>query len=93
LDVILLGELTNMLGSMSTDSDTKYEEIKSLLNTIDANLDSVVAVNTSHGVQEYSTAGSYTWTTPAGVYNIIVTAVGASGGGGGGKGGKVIIIW
>ena len=84
MDAILLGELTDILGSMSSDSDTKHEEIKSLLNTIDANVDSVLAANLNHGSQEYSAAGTYTWTCPEGVSEIYIIASGASGGGGGG---------
>ena len=88
MDALLLGELTDILGSLSTDSDTKHEEIKSLLNTIDANVDSLVANNTAHGSQTYSIAGSYTWTAPEGVNMVYVVATAGTGGGGGGAGGN-----
>ena len=88
MDAILLGELTDILGSMSTDSDTKHEEIKSLLNTIDTNVDSLVANNAAHGSQIYSTAGTYTWTAPEGVNMVYVVATAGTGGGGGGAGGN-----
>ena len=73
---------------MSTDSDTKHEEIKSLLNTIDANLDSVVAVNANHGSKIFSTAGTYSWNAPTGVNMVYIVATGGTGGGGGGSGGS-----
>lgn len=48
--------------------------------------------NTSHGLQQYTSAGSYTWTVPAGVNAVEVLVIGGGGAdyyGGGGAGGLV----
>ena len=49
-----------------------------------AKLNALLNQNSSHGSQTYSTAGTYTWTCPAGVSQVFVLATGGSGGGGGG---------
>ena len=54
-----------------------------------AKLNTLLAANTNHGSVSYSTAGTYTWTCPAGVSQVFVLATGGSGGGGGGGGGYV----
>jgi len=51
------------------------------------------AVSSVVGQQEYTTAGTYSWTCPAGVTSVSVVCVGAGGGGGdnsnGGSGGAL----
>lgn len=61
------------------------------------------AMPVCNGITAYQTAGSYTWTVPAGVTRVLVEAWGAGGGGGwsssgahgggGGAGGGAIKLW
>jgi hypothetical protein len=54
--------------------------------SIMAKLNALLNANLTHGMQTYSTAGSYTWVAPEGVGVVYVSLVGGGGGGGGGAG-------
>ena len=100
MDVIVLDELSNKIEELGDMQISAIDEVKSVLDTIVDNvkinntmsktgvisqkLSYLIFENESHGEIEYSTAGTYTWTAPEGVYSIHVIASGAGGGGGGG---------
>lgn len=48
----------------------------------------LIQQNEVHGMQEYKTAGTFSWTCPTGVTKIIVVAIGGGGGGGAGARGN-----
>lgn len=100
MDVIVLDELSNKIEELGDMQISAIDEVKSVLDTIVDNvkinntisktgvisqkLSYLILENESHGEIEYSTAGTYTWTAPEGVYSIYIIASGAGGGGGGG---------
>lgn len=65
----------------------EIDEVKNIVAENQANLNNLLTINTSHGVLEYATAGSRTWTCPTGVSMVYVVAAGGGGGGGGGGAG------
>ena len=84
MDVVLLGELTEIIGNVSAEVvdnvsvnfDNKHNEVMELLNE-----------EHGHGSVIYKNKGTYAWTCPDGVGLVYVVASGGSGGGGGGGGG------
>jgi hypothetical protein len=71
------GTVMGKLNKAITDITT----IDGIIDTINTN----TAGNNTHGTQTYSTAGTYTWTCPSNVKQVVVTVVGGGGGGGGGS--------
>jgi hypothetical protein len=51
-----------------------------------SDIESGAVVDPIRRIAAFGTAGAFTWTVPAGVYNVIIESIG--GGGGGGQGGK-----
>ena len=103
-DVITLNEIEEIKSLLQTKCVNTDANVTTLLErigttaqtggtttsgTVMAKLNTLLAANTNHGSVSYSTAGTYTWTCPAGVSQVFVLATGGSGGGGGGGGGYV----
>lgn len=92
MDVILLDELSEKIDSIGTlvENTSVSSLIGSTSDTggtttagsVMGKLNSLLAMNTNHGSQEFASSG--TWTAPEGVYQVYVVACGGSGGGGGG---------
>lgn len=76
-----LTHLTNVTGSTADSGGT----ISS--GSMMSKLNALLNINLSHGSQEYSTAGTYTWKCPDGVGMVYIAVNGSGGGGGGGGGG------
>ena len=53
------------------DTNTKANNAASSTGTLSQKLSYLITNNTSHGSQIYSTAGTYTWTCPAGVSMVL----------------------
>lgn len=100
-DVITLNEIEEIKSLLQTNGVNTDANVTTLLErigttaqtggtttsgTVMAKLNTLLAANTNHGSVSYSTAGTYTWTCPAGVSQVFVLATGGSGGGGGGGG-------
>ena len=78
---ILIDELSSLIGTTSDTGGTDSA------GTVMAKLNGLYP-NRLHGYQEFTTAGTFTWTCPEGVKTVYVTGYGGTGGGGGGGAGK-----
>lgn len=75
------GTLSQKMSSAIANTATNNTASKT--GILSQKLSYLIEQNTTHGTQTYSTAGTYTWTAPAGVSMVIVNVVGGGGGGGG----------